>query len=458
LRIVALVVGLMALARPMAATDEATLLRVFLQDGTSLISYGELARVGDRVVFSMPTSAAMADPQLHLVTLPAERVDWRRTDRYAESARAARYVATRAEADYAALSGEIADALNAVGRTTDPKARLAIVERARKTLADWPAQHYDYKHAEVRDLLPLLDDAIADLRAMAGVEQFALSLVAGSDAPVVREPLLPVPTPQEAIMQTLMAARLTAAPAERTSLLAVALASLEREAASLPSQWVAATRAAASAAIAREIETDRQYMQLTSRVLGQASERARAADVRGVERLMAEVRQRDKELGASRADAVNALLAAVEAELDAARRLRLARDRWELRVPLFRKYNDAIESPLERLKRLRPSLEDIRSFAGSSPDALASIQSATAEILERVSAIVPPEEFQAAHALLVSAAHLADSAARIRREATLTGDMSRAWDASSAAAGALMLDARVRVDIEVLFRFPQLPQ
>ena len=40
----------------------------------------------------------------------------------------------------------------------------------------------------------------------------------------------------------------------------------------------------------------------------------------------------------------------------------------------------------------------------------------------------------------VSAAQLADSAARIRREAALTGDMARAWDASSAAAGALMLD------------------
>ena len=37
------------------AADDATLLRVFLNDGTSLVSYGELARVGDRVVFSMPT-------------------------------------------------------------------------------------------------------------------------------------------------------------------------------------------------------------------------------------------------------------------------------------------------------------------------------------------------------------------------------------------------------------------
>jgi hypothetical protein len=60
----------------------------------------------------------------------------------------------------------------------------------------------------------------------------------------------------------------------------------------------------------------------------------------------------------------------------------------------------------------------------------------------------------AAHALLVSAAHLAGNAARIRREATLAGDLARAWDASSAAAGALMLGARARADIQSFLRPP----
>ena len=39
------------------AADDATMFRVFLKDGRSLISYGEVARVGERVVFSMPTRA-----------------------------------------------------------------------------------------------------------------------------------------------------------------------------------------------------------------------------------------------------------------------------------------------------------------------------------------------------------------------------------------------------------------
>jgi len=43
-----------------ATLDGATIFRVFLKDGSSLVSYGELARVDNRVVFSMPTSASVA--------------------------------------------------------------------------------------------------------------------------------------------------------------------------------------------------------------------------------------------------------------------------------------------------------------------------------------------------------------------------------------------------------------
>ena len=62
------------LDRLVYAGDEATLLRVFLIDGTSLVSYGEPARVNDRVIFSIPT-ATTPSPPLQLVNLPAARVD-----------------------------------------------------------------------------------------------------------------------------------------------------------------------------------------------------------------------------------------------------------------------------------------------------------------------------------------------------------------------------------------------
>src|ERR1700722_18629799 len=79
------------------APSEATLFRVFLKDGSTLVSFGEVARVGDRVVFSMPTtptSSPDADQGLHLVNLSADKVDWDHTTRYADSARASQYLAS----------------------------------------------------------------------------------------------------------------------------------------------------------------------------------------------------------------------------------------------------------------------------------------------------------------------------------------------------------------------------
>src|SRR5216684_8308697 len=145
----ALVVPVRAAAA--AVNDDATLLRVFLTDGTSLVSYGEPARVGDRVIFSMPT-ATTPNPPLHLVNLPAARVDWDRTTRYAATARASHYVETQAENDYAAISNDVASTLNEVALTAEPAQRLAIVQRARQTLADWPQSHFNYRAAEIRQL------------------------------------------------------------------------------------------------------------------------------------------------------------------------------------------------------------------------------------------------------------------------------------------------------------------
>ena len=52
------------------APADASLYRVFLNDGTTLVSYGEFARVADRVVVSLPLGTA-----LHLLSIPADTVD-----------------------------------------------------------------------------------------------------------------------------------------------------------------------------------------------------------------------------------------------------------------------------------------------------------------------------------------------------------------------------------------------
>lgn len=437
--------------------DEATFLRVFLEDGSSLVSYGEPARVADRIVFSLPTSVAGEDPQLQLVNLSAEYVDWDRTSRYAESARAARYLATHAETQYAELTAELSEALNDVVLTSDSQERLAIIERARETLAEWPGNHYNYKKEEIRQMLGILDEALADLRASAGVDEFDLSFVTSVGPEPPREELLPRPTPKEAIEQVLLAARLSDSSAERVSLMSVALAAIERDAVMLPSTWRTTTRRNAAAAIQSEMETDRQYRTLTSRIVALAERRALEADVRGIERLVEETHAQDRQFGHKRPVAMSGLLAALDVQLDAARRLRLERDRWALRLIEFRKYQETMASPLERFEQLRSALEDIKALAGSSPEELADIEQTTTQVLEILSIIVPPEEFKAAHALLSSAVELARSAAGIRREAALGNDIARAWNASSAAAGSMILAARAKGEIDDLLRLPQSP-
>ena len=430
------------------------MLRVFLMDGTSLSSYGEVARVGDRVVFSMPT-AATPNPPLQLVDIHSNRVDWDRTDRYAASARASHYLETQADIDFGLLSNEIAQALSDVTAATDPKKRLEVAEQARRALVDWPQSHYNYRLAEVRQMVSLLDEAIADLRTATG-QRFNLSLVSLAAPPSVTEPLLPPLTPQETIEQALVAARVVDTAPERTLLLSTALASIDRDEAALPAEWAASARADAKAEIETERMIDRSYQSLTRRMMALATTRARVADVRGLERVIARIQHGDTALGGKRPEALSSLLDAVQARLAAARQYRLAWDRWMLRASVLRRYRIAIQPQLNLLAGLRAPLESIKSLSGTPPSALGIIQTTVDEIMEGVSAIAPPDELKGAHALLVSAVQLAGSAGQIRRQATLAGDVTRAWDASSAAAGALMLGSRARADIRTLLRAPQL--
>ena len=92
---------------PASAASDATLFRIFLRDGTSVVSYGEFARVDGQVIFSMPAGGPSAEPRLQVVTVPDATVDWYRTDQYVAAARAQHYADTRGEDDFQQLSNEI---------------------------------------------------------------------------------------------------------------------------------------------------------------------------------------------------------------------------------------------------------------------------------------------------------------------------------------------------------------
>ena len=65
---------------------DALLYRIFLRDGSTLVSYGDFARVADRVVFSIPIGGLDGpSPALRLVSISESSVDWERTDRICAS-------------------------------------------------------------------------------------------------------------------------------------------------------------------------------------------------------------------------------------------------------------------------------------------------------------------------------------------------------------------------------------
>jgi hypothetical protein len=456
LAVVLLVTAPAAPARAAAASaPDTTLFRIFLHDGTPLVSYGEFARVGDRVIFSMPTRSDTSAPDLRLVQIPASSVDWTRTDHYADSIRYQHYAATRGAADYATLTGQVASALDAMTRESNPAARLKTAETIRHAVVDWPRGHFGYRADDVREILELLDETIAGLRASSGEQHFALSLVAGIAPPPV-EPVLPLPTPQEAIAQVLAVARLSASASQRISLLELAMDDFDAHEAALPREWAKTTRRDTEHLLDQETRWTRDYRDLVKAALEDASHRVGRADVRGVEAVLSRVRRRDADWGHHRPEEVASLMTSLQTQLDAARRLKLARDRWRLRERVIDAYQNEIHSVLNTLDHAHDALDAIKTLAGPDAEKLSPLEEKMAAAVRQLTIISPPAEMTSAHALLTSAARLAEQAAAIRLDATLKGHLDRAWDASSAAAGSLMLFDRARHELETQAQPPAL--
>lgn len=444
--------ALLVTIAPAAAAD-AVLYRIFLRDGGTLISYGEFARVAGRVVFSIPLGNVERTPRLELVSVPESSVDWDRTDRYVEAARANRYAETRGEEDFTLLSSEIARVLNEVALTPDPARRLAMLKEARRALAEWPAKNFGYRANDVAQLSGMLDEVMSELRVAAGESSFDLSLVAGTAAPPA-VPLLPEPTARDTIEQALVAARATSEPAERVSLLQAITDSLRDTVRA--DAWAAATYRRAALDLDGELRIQRAYNDLAGKALASAERRARRADVRGVEAVVARVLKADDSLGRLRPQDTGALLAALDARLDAARRLRLARDAWQVRADALRAYRKRISRVLEPVRRARSWLEDIRQLAGPDPRALDELERRAGRSGRELELVAAPAEVEAVHRLLGSAIQMASRAAVTRRAAIRAASMNTAWDASAAAAGALMLLDRAFEEMNRLTAPPRL--
>ena len=105
---------------------------------------------------------------------------------------------------------------------------------------------------------------------------------------------------------------------------------------------------------------------------------------------------------------------------------------------------------LDVLGRARQSLEQIRQLAGPSSGTLRQLQKSAGIASREFALIKPAPEMDAVHGLLMNSFQMAIRAADTRLSAVTTNDMALAWQASSAAAGALLLFDRARAELQRL--------
>lgn len=430
-----------------ADAPTAPIFRVFLKDGGTLVSYGEFARVSDRVVIPVPLGDVAGEPRLHVLTIPEGAIDWERTEAYAHAVRARRYAESRGEEDFTLLAGQVTAALNQLVLTPDPAKRLAMAEEARRNLAQWPKANYGYKAGEVAKLVQLFDEAIAELRAAAGHTQFDLSLVASTEAPPLPELMAP-PDVQSSLELAFTAATLAVDPVEKMALMGELEYSLRYAPRSVP--WVAALQKRVSEALAIEKKVDKAYTDLSTSLLKLAAARAADADVRGLQNVITRALKADDSLGRRRPGQMASLLAMLDLRLDAARRLRLARDAWAARVVLIKEYGEAIAAPVERLRGFRKWLDHIRDLSGPDPKYLRPLQDRARLAQLELGGVTPPAEARTTHQLFVSALHMTRNAAMLRWNAVSSNDNKLAWDASAAAAGAITLAEQAAAELQRL--------
>jgi hypothetical protein len=443
---VAAIALVVAAAIPLHAQQTpGTTFRVFLQSGEALPSYGEAARVGDRLVFTLLLGEDDLAPQLQLMSLPVDVVDLDRTMRYAEAMRAAHYAATRGEADYAAMTAEVQRALGQLTAIDDPARRLALAREARRRLLDWSRQNHSYRARDIATLAALFDDVIGELEVAAGTAEFALDFRAGVAVPTT-EPLLPSPTRREAVALALAAARATDVVEERIAILTSAAVALDDD----PGE------ADLRATVERELEAERtagpEYAHLADHARKQSLNAMQSGDVAGVSAVRDAVVLRDRELGGRRPAEIRRLLDELDARLARAAAHRLALDHYALIRPTLLAYERRIRPVLSGLDGLEPILQAVADMRSTAYEQLEGASSRIGRLSDLAGRVSVPGDLADVHATLVSALHLAEQASARRRLAVATTSMTAAREASSAAAGAQLLAAQARASlVERLF-------
>jgi hypothetical protein len=417
----------------------ASTFRVFLNDGRALPAYGESAIVADRVVFSLLVGGGPVPMTIRLVTLPASSVDLDRTARYAKAVRAAYFAATTGEAEYQALTSQIASTLDALPAIPDPTLRLQLAEEARERLMTWSADHYDYHAADVRKFLTGLDGVIGQLRGGTGDARLTMDLVAATRD--THEAVLPPPTLRESIEAAIATATVADDLLTREAVLRAIVDTLGGE--SLEADLVADARRRLN----DELDADRAYGDLSTELLTRAETARRRGDVSAVESLVGELARRDLALGSRRPEAIQALADALSARLAVTRAFRASLDRYAKEKPQLLAYERRVRPVLFGLEGLRPELQAIRDGRQAGYDTTMRTLARLSAFEKTLTALPVPSDLFAVQAALLSVIGLAREACVRHRQVLIAPRSATSADASAAAAGAVLLLTQAHQDL-----------
>jgi hypothetical protein len=414
--------------------------RVFLSDGRALPAYGESAVVADRVVFSLLVGGGTVPIAIQLVTLPASSVDLGRTARYAKAVRAAYFAATTGEAEYQALTSQIASTLDILPAISDAALRLQLAEEARERLMMWSTDHYDYHGPEVRQFLAQFDDVIGRLRGGTGDARLTMDLVSGATEGT-HEVVMPPPTLRESIEAALATAALADDLTTREAVLRAVVDTLGGE------LLEADLAADARRRLNDELDADRAYGDLSTELLTRAETARRRGDVSAVESLMGELARRDLALGSRRPQAVQALADALSARLAVTRAFRASLDRYAKEKPQLLAYERRVRPVLFGLEGLRPELQAIRDGQQAGYDTTMRTLARLSAFEKTLTALPVPSDLFAVHAALRSVIGLAREACVRHGQVLIAPRSATSADASAAAAGAVLLLIQAHQDL-----------
>jgi hypothetical protein len=421
----------------------ATTYRVFLTSGEPLPSYGEPVFVDDRVIFNLLVGSGDGAQEVQLVSLPASGVDSERTTRYAHAMRASHYAATRGEADYAALTAEVARVLDQLTAISDPRRRLALAEGARRQLLAWSEEHYQYRADDIRELALLFDDVIAELRIAAGESGVVFELVA---RPAPLEPLLPPPTLRETVALALSAARFADIGTERVDIL--------RRASEVAARMDdTAVRDTVSTTLEEEVKAGTAYASLISAMRARADAARQRGDLESLERITRELERQDQQLGQRRPAEVREFNAHLAATIEATRTFRAALDAHTRQIAGLRRYADGVTPLLDRFDQLRPVLSALREMRGLTAEQLSSMDADLLRLGRDLDRVRPPLVQANVHATFQNVLRLAREGV-VRRRQARSSQASEMREASAAASGALLLVGQVRRELTASLRRP----